>query len=102
MRQSGRNAILTLGSLLLPLGIFLTPATTAQAGCGCSGYRCMSCGQLWYERNAIFARKGYCFQTRRAIRVFGPRCYPPYGRLNRWERDQVAEIKYWERVKGCR
>jgi hypothetical protein len=62
----------------------------------------MSCSQLWYERNAIFAQEGYCFQTPRAIRTFGRRCYPPYGRLNRWERDRVSEIKYWERVKGCR
>ncbi len=101
MTRNGRKGILALGTLLLPLGILLSP-TPSVGGYGCGGYRCMSCGELWYERNAIFARKGYCFQTRRAIRVFGPRCYPPYGRLNRWERDRVAEIRYWERVKGCR
>ena len=83
-----------LSTMFLPL--------TADAGCGYRNYRCMSCNRLWYERNAIFARKGYCFQTRRAIRAFGPRCYPPYGRLNRWEREQVNRILYWERVKGCR
>jgi hypothetical protein len=65
-------------------------------------YRYMSCYELWYERNAIFARKGYCFRTRRAIREFGRRCYPPYGELSPWEEDIVDEIKYWERRKGCR
>jgi len=68
-----RNWILTLlmgtgGTLLLP--------STLTAGYGCQSYRCMSCDRLWYERNAIFARKGYCFRTRRAVRVFGYRCYP--------------------------
>ena len=25
-----------------------------------------SCDRLWYERNKIYARNGYCFQTARA------------------------------------
>jgi hypothetical protein len=94
-----RTLILTF---IMGVGVSTLLPSTVSAGCGCQDYRCMSCYQLWYERNAIFARKGYCFETRRAIRAFGPRCYPPYGRLNRWERETVNEIKYWERVKGCR
>lgn len=82
---------------ILPIATISTP-TTLQA----QNYRYMSCYDLWYERNAIFARKGYCFRTRRAIRTFGRRCYPPYGRLSPWEEDIVDEIKYWERRKGCR
>lgn len=65
-------------------------------------YRSMSCDGLWYARNAIYAEKGYCFQTRRAIRTFGEGCFPPYGRLNRAEQREVQEIQMWERRKGCR
>jgi hypothetical protein len=64
-------------------------------------FRFMSCDELWYERNAIYAEKGYCFETRRARAVFGPACFPPYGRLNQWEQRRVDEIRRWERRKGC-
>ncbi len=64
-------------------------------------YSSMSCYDLWYARNSIFADKGYCFQSGKALSVFGRRCYPPYGRLSRWEKDEVSRIKYWEGVKGC-
>lgn len=73
-----------------------TGAAVAQS------YRGMSCGQLWYARNAIYASKGYCFETQRAIRVFGRACFPPYGRLNRAEQREVDAIRSWERRKGCR
>ena len=33
----------------------------------------INCGNLWYARNNIFARNGYCFHTERGIRVFGNR-----------------------------
>jgi len=65
-------------------------------------YSQMSCYELWYARNSIFASEGYCFTTDRAIRTFGRRCYPPYGRLNAYEANQVDLIKSWERRKGCR
>ena len=61
----------------------------------------MSCDQLWYERNAIYAAKGYCFKTARARQVFGPGCVPPYGNLDANERDRVSAIQQWERSKGC-
>jgi hypothetical protein len=64
-------------------------------------YRRMSCEDLWYARNAIYADKGYCFETQRAIRVFGEACFPPYGRLSPSERREVNEIQMWERRKGC-
>lgn len=87
------NAVaLTLGGIL---------AATAS-GALAQSYSQMSCSELWYARNAIYAEKGYCFQTRRAIAVFGPRCYPPYGRLNGWERRRVNLIESWEYRKGCR
>jgi len=60
-----------------------------------------SCYALWYERNQIYARNGYCFQTQRAIDVFGRGCFPPYGRLSGWERDRVNQLQYLERANGC-
>ncbi len=74
----------------------LLPAAKAHAQL--SAY---SCDALWHERNAIFARNGYCFKTDRAIAEFGRGCFPPYGRLTRGETERVREIKYWEREKGC-
>lgn len=61
----------------------------------------MSCGALWYARNEIYARRGYCFKTERAISTFGTGCFPPYGRLSGWEKGRVDELQYWERRKGC-
>lgn len=61
----------------------------------------MSCGQLWYARNAIYARNGYCFQTDQARAAFGPGCFPPFGHLNPWEQNRVMELQSWERRRGC-
>lgn len=72
------------------------------SGATAQSYRNMSCDELWYERNAIYAAKGYCFETRRAIRTFGRACFPPYGRLNQAEQRAVDNIVSWERRKGCR
>lgn len=64
-------------------------------------YRYMSCGELWYARNAIYARNGYCFRTERAIGTFGRGCYPPYGRLRGAEARRVAAIQAVERRRRC-
>lgn len=61
----------------------------------------MGCDDLWYARNAIYARNGYCFQTERAISVFGRGCFAPFGRVYGREQRRLNEIIYWERVKGC-
>lgn len=61
----------------------------------------MSCGELWYARNAIYARNGYCFKTARARAEFGRGCFPPYGALRGWERRRVDELQMWEARKGC-
>ena len=62
---------------------------------------CAVCDRLWYQRNAIYARMGYCFKTRRARAVFGRRCYPPYGRLNWRQRRRVNRIRRRERLLQC-
>jgi hypothetical protein len=65
----------------------------------------MSCGDLWYRRNAIFARNGYCFKTDRAIRVFGNEGCRFYVEgdvpMSRAEREEVEIIRAIERRKGC-
>jgi YARHG domain len=61
----------------------LVPSATAQedpAG--------MSCNALLTERNSIYACNGYCFKTERARAVFGPGCFPPYGKLSGWEQSR--------------
>ncbi len=59
------------------------------------------CEQLWYERNEIYARNGYCFRTARARSVFGPGCFPPYGRLSGYESQRVNQIQREEGMLGC-
>ncbi len=68
-----------------------------QAG----SYANMSCYDLWYARNEIFANKGYCFEKPKSVEAFGRRCYPPYGRLNSYEKEEIDRIKMWEQRKGC-
>lgn len=83
-------------------GALLAVTATMIFGAGqAHAYSQLSCGQLWYERNAIFARYGHCFQTPQAIATFGRRCYPPYGQLPPHARVRVNEIIAWERRKGC-
>ncbi len=66
-----------------------------------SRFASMSCGQLWYQRNAIFARAGYCFKTPQGIGAFGRGCFPPYGELSARSQSVVDEIQSWESRKGC-
>lgn len=87
--------LLTL-SMIAALGVgtlVATPTPVAAQGRGCYA--------LWYERNEIYARNGYCFRTARARSVFGPGCFPPYGRLSGWEAQRVRELQYEEDMRGC-
>jgi hypothetical protein len=84
-------------SVLLGVGMALA---TGSAGFA-QRYANMSCDELWYARNQIYAEAGYCFKTAAALRVFGYRCYPPYGHLTRGEQRQVSEIQRWESRFGC-
>ena len=63
-------------------------------------YAAMSCGQLWYARNSIYAANGYCFQTAKAQAVFGRHCYPPYGKLSPGEQNQVDELQVLGKPQG--
>jgi hypothetical protein len=93
---------------LMRVALAAMAAIAVQAGAAAVGgaaqaqdYREMSCRELWYARNRIYAEKGYCFETSRARAVFGRACFPPYGRLSRWEREEVERIKRWEGRRGC-
>ena len=61
----------------------------------------MSCNELWYARNEIYARNGFCFKTARAQSVFGPGCFPPFGRLAGADKRRVDQLQSWERRRGC-
>ena len=61
----------------------------------------MSCEELWYARNEIYARNGYCFNTDRARSVFGGGCFPPYGRLSGWDKSRVNQLQMWERRRAA-
>ena len=86
---------LTFAATLMGGGAVLAPVAIAQDAAS------MSCGELWHERNAIYARNGYCFKTARARAVFGPGCFPPYGELRGSEKRRVDELQYWVRRNGC-
>ena len=65
-----------------------------------------SCGDLWYERNAIYKDAGYCFNTPRGIRTFG-NAGCQYDNVNDVplsanSRARIAEIVRMERGYGCR
>ena len=79
--------------------------TAAHAGdddaTGVDYYSRLSCAELWYERNAIFARFGHCFKSQRALATFGNVCAPPYGKLPSNMQRVVGLIESWERRRGC-
>ncbi len=64
-----------------------------------------SCGELWYQRNAIYKTYGYCFRTARGINAFGNAgCqYDDVAEvpLPARQHDEVAEIQQQESYQGC-
>ncbi len=92
---------LTMAMLASSLLSFTSLAPPARA----QNYWGMSCGDLWYARNAIYARNGYCFKTERAISVFGNANCRFYNEgdvpMSAYERQQLQAIVSVERQKGC-
>lgn len=61
-----------------------------------------SCDELWYERNSIFDRKGYCFKTARGKNTFdNSNCYTSNPTLTASEKNRVNELKSMESRMGC-
>ncbi len=102
-------------AMAFPAGI---GASAARASCyenvGCSDrdyfstrdlYR-LSCQNLDYLRNSMYAERGYCFKKYRYQQLFGNgNCrFETSGEvpLNRVERANVDAIVRVERDKGCR
>lgn len=88
-------------SVLAGLVLGAMPAVPAFA----QDYWSMSCRQLWYERNAYYKARGYCFKTREAIQAFGNEgCYVDVESQIRFtppERRQIDMIRAAERDRGC-
>ena len=61
----------------------------------------MSCEELWYARNEIYARNGFCFKTARAQSAFGPGCFPPFGKLTGADARSVSALQSWEKRRKC-
>jgi hypothetical protein len=79
-------------AFILAIATVALPVASAQA---------QSCGQLWYQRNAIYAEAGYCFKTARARAEFGANCFSPYGRLTPRQQALVNAIQEQEDLRGC-
>jgi|GEM_PF-803702 len=89
-------------SVAMVMTVAVVSGDAAQSDAQAQPVASMTCSQLWYARNTIYANKGYCFSTARGRAAFGPGCFPPYGRLNRAEQRRVSNIKRMEGMRGCR
>ncbi len=66
-----------------------------------------TCDDLWFQRNAIFARNGYCFQSARGRQAFsnqGCRVGMTAGQtpLTPAERQEIQRLKSQETAQQCR
>jgi len=95
-RQLGALAVLASA-----LAFVTADARAGDPDGGVDYYSTLSCKQLWYERNSIYARFGHCFTSERAIATFGRGCQPPYGKLPANLSRVVRDIEAWEKRRGC-
>ena len=77
-------------------------AAAAAAAAAAAGSSVNQCEQLWMARNTIFAQHGHCFETPKAISVFGRGCRPPFGKLTSTAKARVDSIQVQELRLGCR
>jgi hypothetical protein len=65
----------------------------------------LSCQNLWYVRNSIYDRKGYCFKTQDGKAAFdNSDCYvhnPASIHFNGHEWTNITNIRQVEGIKGC-
>jgi len=86
-----RHASITFAAGLLAGMTGLVPLAAAQ-----------NCWDLWYERNAIYDRNGYCFSTQLGQQTFdNSDCWTRTPALSQGEQRRVAEIKRQEQRQGC-
>jgi hypothetical protein len=95
-----RKIALSASAAALLVFSLLVGAQSAQA----VGYG-DSCYDLWYARNSIYHRAGYCFRTEAAIREFGNAGCRHSGEatlpLTPTDREIIELITLIERQKGC-
>lgn len=86
------GAVIGAATLFLSAGVLVGSTTGASAG---------QCYDLWYQRNAIFASRGYCFKGC-GRRVWGANCFGPhFGKLTPAQWSIVNQIKAQERAINC-
>jgi hypothetical protein len=85
----------------IALNAVLAAATLITTPMPVQAQRRDTCDELWQRRNSIYASHGYCFQSRRAIAVFGRGCFPPYGRMAPDAAREVARLQSEERRRRC-
>lgn len=59
------------------------------------------CGDLWHQRNQIFADAGYCFKSAKGKAAFPRACFPPYGKISASAKLVVEALKALEAESGC-
>ncbi|MEP1201327.1 YARHG domain-containing protein [Tateyamaria sp.] len=61
-----------------------------------------NCDELWYERNAIMHRNGYCFGSAKGLSTFSnDGCFTKAPVLNQAERARVEVLRATEKSLGC-
>jgi hypothetical protein len=61
-----------------------------------------SCYDLWYERNAIYDRNGFCFSSDLGQQTFdNSDCWTKHAKFSRSEQRQIDAIKEEEESRGC-
>lgn len=83
------HRILLAALVAAGLGMSVAPASAA------------TCFQLWYQRNAIYDKYDYCFQTAMARQYFGTACSTSNPQMSSKDWNKVANIRAQEKAKGC-
>lgn len=61
-----------------------------------------NCDELWFQRNSVMSRNGYCFGGQRGISTFGnDTCYTKSPELSQSEASFVAKLRSKETSLGC-
>ncbi len=80
----------------LPPAVKVPPPPDTSASVG------QSCFDLWYARNSIFHRNGYCFKTAKGKKYFdNSSCYTSNPSLSGVDMSRVMKIKAHETAQGC-
>lgn len=89
--------LLPSNSLVRLVFVSIAGLTAGSSGAGAADV----CEALWRARNAIFANKGYCFESSEGQAAFGKGCFPPFGKLTPMEEADVQRIKDVEAHQRC-